>query len=363
MWLGIGADVVTFGTIGAATAKLFTGITTGTRIAEFGHKITSASQAMTIFHKASKPLADGASILVTGFKVFEEIKHQNNLKALPANLLLMINGSEEFDETNMLLMSVTTGYWTKSKMVYCSPEEFQEMVQEQILNNLADQCENPEMLSKVSNFIKHDQTLLQLLKYLGVNLTIPESVKFLHELIINEKNMDVKFDLAEKLVILGDLEFSFEILSSLKMEELSTILKFLFNLDILQKNNFKEIRSYLNCDKDYFKLLSFEKDKAGEVLEALYDVFALTFNQNLMKIDGEVKSVQVGTHKFSIGLLMKLSKEERRYMILYLIHLNEEAEQEFQTMRENFKDDEKLMKIIGSGKENCAITEELLRCN
>lgn len=351
--------MLTFGTIGAASAKFVSGIST---ISTVGHKITTGSrisQVMSALHGASKSL-DGAGVLVTGFKVFEEIKHKNKLKAIPASVLLKISGSEEFDEINMLLISVTTGFWNKSKMTYCSPEQFKEMVKEQTLQSLTEQCEKPEMLSKISNFIKNDHLLIELFKHLGLNLTIQESVEFLHDLIVNEKKLEVKFDLGEKLIILGDLQLPFEILSTLNKQELCTIMHFLFKLDVVEKNYLLEIRNYLDNDKELFKLLAVE-GKSLMILGTLYDIFALTFHEKLLQIDGELGEIFIGPNRFSVDLLANLSKEERRYFIIKIARFDEESNKNFQEFRENLQNDEELLRILGSGEENSILKEKIER--
>ncbi len=318
---------------------------------------------MSALHGASKSL-DGAGILVTGFKVFEEIKHKDKLKAIPASVLLKINESEEFDEISMLLISVTQGFWSNSNMTYCSPEQFKDMVKEQILHSILEECEESEaktQFSKISSFIQNDLILIELFKHLGLNLTIQESVKFLHHLIVNEKKLTVKFDMSEKLICFADLQLPFEILSNLNKQEVFTIFNFLFELAEMptELGYLNEIKSYLDDDKRLFKLLAVE-GKSLKILGSLYDILALTYHEKLLKLDEEIPGeIFIGPNRISIDLLASLTEEERRYFVMKISRFDEDTNKNFREFREKLQNDEGLFKILGSGEDSGILKKKI----
>lgn len=126
IWLGLGSDVLTFGAIGVASAKVLSTISSGTKIAEFSRKsFTTAGKVLSVLTGSAKPISEKAHILVGGYELFLKIRTKNELTEFPLSLLLRINNCwKEFDDVNMLMMCVTAGFWHKEKMSYCQAEQF-----------------------------------------------------------------------------------------------------------------------------------------------------------------------------------------------------------------------------------------------
>lgn len=143
VWLGLGADAITFGTIGVASAKVLSTFAQSSVIVELSKRFAAATRVMSIFSGATRPMTDSAKALLTGYEIFVKLRHKstNAVLKLPKSALMNLSNSiDEFSETNMLMMAITEGFWSKTKMTYVSPEEFQDMVNETIIAHMLEQA-------------------------------------------------------------------------------------------------------------------------------------------------------------------------------------------------------------------------------
>ncbi|CAO1330421.1 unnamed protein product [Diamesa tonsa] len=335
LWLGLGADVVTFGTIGAASAKFLTTISTGSKFVDISKKFASATRALAIFSKAARPVGDGAKVLMTGYEIFSKIRSKNGvITKLPKASLMGINSSiGEFDESNMLMMAVTEGYWSKTSMKYCSPDEFATIVQESIIAHMAEQCIDKGIFEDLRLQVQNDDDLIEAYKHLDENMDLNDIVHVLNDIYCaNDDHMEIKIHPKECEVKLGNFLLNLNIMGRLTAEERSKIVYFLKKLNADQENRFLAIQDYIGSSVELFQML--QGDNAIELLDVWYDVFTICFDEHLATINEDGKTVKLRNHIISVDLLKTFVKEERLNIIFTLKNFSDIESRNFKKLYE-----------------------------
>ena len=351
LWLGLGADVVTFGTIGAASAKFIATISTGSSFLDISKKFASATRALSIFSKAARPVGDGAKVLMTGYEIFSKIRSRNGtITKLPKSSLMVITDSiNEFDESNMLMMAVTEGYWSKSKMKYCSPEEFAEMVQQTIIVHMGEQCSDEGMFEDLRLQVQNDQALIEVYKHLDENLDLNDIVKVLSDIYYaNDDKMEIKIQPELCEIKLGNFTLNLNTMGQLTTEERSKIVYFLKKLDSNQETRFLAIQDCIGSSRELFQML--QGDNAIELLDVWYDIFTICFDENLATVNAYGRTVQLRNHIISIDLLKSFDKEERMNIIFSLKNFSDIESSNFKKLYE-LTDQETCYKILAVNDE------------
>ncbi|CAO1365840.1 unnamed protein product [Diamesa serratosioi] len=354
LWLGLGADVVTFGTIGAASAKFLTTISTGSSFVDISKKFASATRALSIFSKSARPIGDGAKVLMTGYEIFSKIRSKNcSITKLPkASLMVITDSIEEFDESNMLMMAVTEGYWSKSKMKYCSPEEFGEILQETIIAHMAEQCVDPGMFEDLRLQVQNDQSLIEVYKHLDENMDLNDIIIVLNDIYsANDDKMEAKIYPQECAIKLGNFMLNLNTMGQLTTEERFKIVSFLRKLDPNQETRFLAIQDCIGSSIELFQML--RGDNAIELLDVWYDVFTICFDEHLGTVNAYGNSVQLRNHIIPIDLLKKFTKEERMNIIFSLKNFSDIESNNFKKLCE-LMDQETCFKILAANNEEKA---------
>ena len=272
VWLGLGADVVTFGTIGAASAKILSSITQSAAFVEISKRFAAATRVMTIFSGAARPMTDSAKALLTGYEIFIKLRHKstNAILKLPKSTLMQLNDSiDEFSEQNMLLMAITEGYWSKSKMRYVSPEEFQTMIQETIIAHMSDLCENKALFNELLTILRNDEALIESYKYLNADVSIDAMIQVIHDVFTaNEDKMEIKLVQDDCAIKLGNFFLSINAMASLTKDERFKIIQFLKNLNEDHKARFLTVQDYVGTNSEFLRMLA--KDNAIDLIEIWY---------------------------------------------------------------------------------------------
>lgn len=105
-WLGLGADLITFGTIGAASTKILSSISQSAAFIDISKKFANITKMMSIFQGVARPATDSAKALMTGYEIFLKLRHKSANEALhiPKSALTNISCSlHEFSKTNMMV--------------------------------------------------------------------------------------------------------------------------------------------------------------------------------------------------------------------------------------------------------------------
>lgn len=349
LWLGLGADVVTFGTIGAASAKFLTSISTGSSFVDVSKKFASATRALSIFSKGARPIGDGAKVLMTGYEIFTKIRSPNcNIHKLPkAHLMNITEAIEEFDESNMLMMAVTEGYWSKNKMKYCSPEEFADILQETIITHMADNCSDKAMFEDLRLQVQNDEALIEAYKHLEECMDINDIVQVLNDIYsANDDKLEIKIHAKLCEIKLGNYLLNLNILNRLSTEERSKIVYFLKRLDIAQEARFLALQDYIGNSMELFRML--QGDNAIELLDVWYDVFTICFDESLATINTEC--VQLRNHSIPVDVLKKFEKEERMNIIFTLKNFSDIESTNFKKLYE-LTDQEVCYRILAVDNE------------
>lgn len=347
VWLGLGADVITFGTIGVASAKVLSSITQSAMIVEISKKFAAATRVMTIFSGAGRPVTDSAKALLTGYEIFTKLRHKstNAVLKLPKSALMNLSDSlDEFSESNMLMMAITEGYWSKSKMMYVSPEEFQDMVNETIIAHMTEQCSDPEFFSKFVSMLQNDAALIETYKHLDENLDLDNMIAVIHDVFnANNDRMDIKL-LGESCEIkLGNFLLNIKALAAISTEGRFKIIEFLKNLNEDQRARFLTIQDYVGNNSEFLKMLT--NANALELIEIWYDVFVICFDEHLATIPNE-NIIRIRNIEIPIEILRKFSKEQRLNIIFAIKNFTEKQSESFGKMMEVVNDQELYYKIL-----------------
>lgn len=349
VWLGLGADVITFGTIGVASAKVLSSITQSAAIVEISKRFAAATRVMTIFSGATRPMTDSAKALLTGYEIFVKLRHKstNAVLKLPKSALMNLSDSiDEFSETNMLMMAITEGFWSKSKMTYVSPEEFQEMVQETIIAHMSEQCSDREFFNSFVSMLQNDAALIETYKHLDENLGLDDMLQVIHDVFTaNNDRMDIKL-LGESCGIkLGNFHLNIKALAVIDKDGRFKIVEFLKNLNEDQRARFLTIQDYVGNNTEFLKLLT--NENALELLEIWYDVFVICFDEHAATIPNE-NMIRIRSVEIPIDILRKFTKEPRLNIIFSVKTFTEKQSESFKKMMEIVNDQELYYKILSS---------------
>lgn len=347
VWLGLGADVVTFGTIGAASTKILSSITQSAAFIDISKKFAAATRVMSIFSGAARPMTDSAKALLTGYEIFIKLRHKssNSVLKLPKSALMQLNDSiDEFSESNMLLMAVTEGFWSKSKMTYVSPEEFQDMVQETIINHMADQCADRELFNESLSIVHNDAAFIETYKHLDDDMDLDLMVQAINDIFAaNNDRMEIKLAGETCEIRLGSFHLSIKAMACMTKAERFKIVEFLKNLDEDQQSRFLTIQDYVGSSTDFLRMLA--HDNASELIEIWYDVFVICYDEHLATIpSGDI--IRLRNLEIPIAVLKQFSKEERLNIIFTVKNFNEKQSENFRKLVELVDDEASYYKIL-----------------
>lgn len=197
LWLGFSADLVTFGTLSIASTKILSTLSQSTAIVDLTRKFGAATRAMSIFSGSIRPVTDTGKALFTGYEIFSKFRHSSAkvVLKLPKESLMRLNDAmDEFSESNMLMMAVTEGYWSKTKMSYCSREEFVDMVQETIIAHMIELCEDKKLFDDTRDLLKDDAALIEAYKHLDDgDVDLISMIEVIYDIFIaNDDKMEIK---------------------------------------------------------------------------------------------------------------------------------------------------------------------------
>lgn len=347
VWLGLGADVVTFGTIGAASTKILSSISQSAVFLDISKKFAAATRVMSIFSGAARPMTDSAKALLVGYEVFIKMRHKstNAVLKLPKATLMQLNNSlDEFSESAMLMMAVTEGFWSKSKMTYVSPEEFQDMVQETIIAHMTDNCSDSGLFQDLRSHVQHDAALIEVYKNLDVEMDLDDMINVLHDVYsANDEKMEIKIKGETSEIVLGSFSLSIKALSSLTKEERFKIINFLKALSEDQKMRFVTIQDYVGTNREFLKMLT--NENAVELIEVWYDVFVICYDEHLATIPNE-NIIRLRSLEIPIDILKVFSKEERLNIIFIFKTFTEKQSENFKKLVELTGEHERYYRIL-----------------
>lgn len=352
VWLGLGADVVTFGTIGAASAKILSSISQSAAIVEISKRFAAATRVMSIFSGAARPVTDSAKALFIGYEVFIKVRHKstNQILKLPKSTLMQLNDSiDEFSEQNMLLMAVTEGYWSKSKMTYVSPEEFQTMIQETIIAHMSDLCVNKALFNDLLAMVHNDAALIDAYKHFDLEIAIDVLVEVIHDVFTaNEDKMEIKLVQDSCEIKLGNFFLSINAMATLTKDERYKIIQFLRGLSEDHKARFLTVQDYVGTNTEFLRMLA--KDNAIELVEIWYDVFVICFDEHLATIPNE-NIIRLRGLEIPIDILKMFTKEERLNIIFALKSFTDDQSCNFKKLVETVDDPEQYYKVLATDDE------------
>lgn len=349
VWLGLGADVVTFGTIGAASTQILSTITQSAAFLDISKKFAAATRVMSIFSGAARPMTDSAKALLTGYEIFIKLRNKStdSILKLPKSTLMHLNDSiEEFSESNMLMMAITEGFWSKSKMTYVSPEEFQDMVHETIIAHMADQCCDHDLFESSMSMVQHDVAIIEAYKHLDEDMGLEELMQIINDVYTaNNDRMEIKLDGESSEIRLGNFCLSIRALKLIAKEERFKIIEFLKNFDEDQRARFLTIQDYVGSNTEFLKMLA--HDNAIELLEIWYDVFVICFDNHAATIPNQ-NIIRLSNFEIPIDILKQFTKEQRLNIIFTLKNLNDDQSSNFKKLLELVNDPEVYYKVLAT---------------
>lgn len=352
VWLGLGAEVITFGTIGAASTQILSSISQSATFLDISKKFAAATRVMTLFSGAGRPLTDSAKALMAGYDIFIKLRHKstNTILKLPKATLMHLNDSiDEFSESNMLLMAITEGFWSKSKMTYVSPEEFQDMIHETIIAHMADQCEDRDLFETSMSLVQHDSAMIDAYKHLDDDMGLDALMQVISDVYTaNNDRLEIKLGGEAAEIKLGNFCLSIKALVKMTQEERFKIIEFLKNLDEDQRARFLTIQDYVGSNNEFLKLLA--HDEATQLIEIWYDVFVICFDEHLATIPNE-NIIRLRSLEIPIDALKLFKKEQRLNIIFTLKNLDEAQCDCFKKLVNETSDVEGIFKILAKEDE------------
>lgn len=353
VWLGLGADVVTFGTIGVASAKILSSISQSAAFVEISKRFAAATRVMTIFSRTARPVTDSAKALLTGYEIFIKMRHKstNDVLKLPKSALMQLNDSiDEFSESNMLMMAITEGFWSKSKMTYVSPEEFQEMVQETIIAHMLDQCNNKELFNDLIALLQNDAAIIETYKHLDEGVDLDTMVEVIHDIFTaNDDKMEIKLVDAACEVKLGNFHLAIKPMALLTKEERFKVVQFLKNLNEDHKSRFLTVQDYVGSNVEFLRMLA--SKNALELVEIWYDVFVICFDEHPAQMIPNKNSIRLRNLEISIDILKVFAKEERLNIIFAIKSFTENQSKNFEKLVERVTDPVHYYRVLSVDNE------------
>ncbi|CRK92697.1 CLUMA_CG006347, isoform A [Clunio marinus] len=335
VWLGLGSEISTFGTIGLASTKILSSITQSAAIVEITKRFATASRVMSVFSGAARPVTDSAKALLTGYEIFTKFRHKstNAVLKLPKSALMQLSESiDEFNETNMLMMSITEGFWSKSKIMYVSPEEFQTMVQATIINHMGDNCKNRKLFDELVAMLQNDEALIKTYKNLNENIDLNEMIQVIYDVFkANDDKLNIKLLGDTCHISLDNFLLHIKSLVNMTQEKIFKIIEFLKKFDHDQKARFLTIQDYIGSNDDFLSMLA--HDNANELIEIWYDVFVICFDEHLTTIPKD-NVISLKNLEISIDILKCFNKEERLNLIFTIKNMSEAQNQNFKVLVE-----------------------------
>lgn len=354
VWLGLGADVITFGTIGAASSKILSSIAQSSAFVEISKRFAAATRVMSIFSGSVRPVTDSAKALLTGYEIFIKLRHKetNTLLKLPKSSLMQLKDSfDEFSEANMLLMAITEGFWSKSKMNYVSPEEFQDMVQQTIIAHMADLCVDKDLFNNVMSILHNDAALIEAYKDLDETVALDTMLEIIQDVYTaNDDKMEIKLVVCD--IVMGCFSLNIKALAKLETPERVKVVNFLKRLDADDKARFITVQDYVGSNHEFLRMLA--KDNASELIEVWYDVFVICFDEHIATIPNE-NIISLRALEIPIDLLKQFQKEQRINIIFAIKSFSEAQSTNFKNLVEMVPDPEKYFQVLsneGEEKEN-----------
>lgn len=303
---------------------------------------------MTIFSGAARPVTDSAKALLTGYEIFIKMRHKssNAILKLPKSALMQLNDSiDEFSESNMLMMAITEGYWSKTKMTYVSPEEFQDMIQETIIAHMLEQCNNKEHFNDMMSIVQNDAALIETYKHLHESVDLDTMVEVIHDVFkANNDKMEIKLVEGTCEIKLSSFILGINAMASTSQEQRFKIVEFLRSLDEDHKARFLTVQDYVGSNSDFLKMLA--RDNAMELIEIWYDVFVICFDDHLATIPNE-NIIKLRSLEIPIDLLKLFSlKEERLNLIFAIKNFTEQQCENFKKLVESVGDPQRYYKML-----------------
>lgn len=366
LWLGLGADVLTFGTLSIASTKLLSTFSQSTALADISRKFGAATRAMSILSGSVRPLSDTSKVLLTGYEIFTKLRHKSTQASLklPKEALMRLNDSiDEFSESNMLMMAITEGFWSKSKMSYCSPEEFVDMIQETIINHMREICNNKPLFEEVRQMLQNDAAIIETYKDLDENTDLDDVFAVIYDVFkANDDKMEIKLTGNPCAMKLNKFRLDIKELSSLSTDGRVNLVKSLQNLSNAQETKLLTIQDYAN-NNDHYLIKMLNCEDALDMIEVWYDIFVICFDEHFVTIDSQ-QNISIREHKISLKMLRKFEREERLNIIFELKKLTESQSDNLKILTDESGNAEEIYKIFAHDddlKNN--LIESLTRSN
>jgi hypothetical protein len=351
IWLGLGADLVTFGTLSIASTKFLSTFSQSTAFIDISRKFSAATRAMSIFSGSIRPMTDTGKALLTGYEIFTKLRHhsaKSTLK-LPKEALMRLNDSmDEFSETNMLMMSITQGFWSKSKMSYCSPEEFADMVHETIIAHMMDLCTNKKLFEELLSTLQNDAELIEAYKHLDDGcIELDDLIRTIYDIFkANDDKMEIKLIGNTCEIKLNKFHLNIVSLSKLAQDRLYKIVHILRNLNDEQETKLLMIQDFMTNKQNFIMILNY--DDALEMVEIFYDIFVICFDETFATIESNQKTICIKHTEVSLEFLKGMKREERLNVIFELKSLSEQ-----QSIR--------LKQLTKDTESSCVNADEILK--
>lgn len=281
-------------------------------------------------------------------------KSTNDTLKIPKSALINISSSlGEFSKTNMMLMAISSGYWSKSKMSYVSPEEFESMITEASIKNLVEECSDIEMLQKSINFIANDAELVK--AYHKFDGSVDDFISSIHDIYSADRNqMSIEWVSQKSQIIIDEkFELSLKSLANLTSVQRMKIMQILCQLDEEQKFRLMTIQDFSQSNENFIRMLLY--GDFLELLEIWYDVFVICCDHTNVLITEENR-VKMDNVDLNMEMMKKLfTRDERLNIIFNLKQLNAQQADVFNNLISAVPDPENYYQMLTSNemdKEN-----------
>lgn len=351
LWLGFSADLVTFGTLSIASTKLLSTFSQSTTIVDITRKFGAATRAMSIFSGSIRPVTDTGKALFTGYEIFSKFRHNSakvDLKLPKESLMRLTDAMDEFSESNMLMMAVTAGFWSKSKMSYCSREEFADMVQETIIEHMLEFCDDKKLFDITRDLLRNDTAFIEAYKHLDdANINLNQMIEIIYDIFTaNDDKMEIKLMGSACEIKINNFRLDINALSKVSKDNRMNIVKRLRELKEEQRTKMLTVQDYSGTNGENFVWM-LNRDDALEVIDVWYDIFVICFDEHFVNILSH-DILKLRDHEISLNMLKRFSKEQRLNVIFELKNFTTQQTNNFKKLVDEAgsKSDEVYKKLV-----------------
>lgn len=239
---------------------------------------------------------------------------------------------DEFSESNMLMMAITEGFWSKSKMSYCSREEFSDMVVTTIIDHMVEFCDDKKLFNDTRDLLQDDMSLIEAYKHIdNANIDLNELIEVIYDIFIaNDDKMEIKLLGNACEMKLNQFRLDIKALSKVSRNNRKVIVERLRELKEDLKSKMITIQDYSGANGENFVWM-LNRDDALEMIDVWYDIFVICFDEHFPTILN-LDTLKLRDLEISLHMLKSINKEDRLNIIFEIKNFTEQQSKNFEKL-------------------------------